>query len=101
MGWGGGLKQGTSAAISVTKVMAARLSVIQAFDLVFQDEVDRDLEEDVSEHEDNVEENSDNSPSEEEDFDEEEQAARQTFMSKNGALCWSSLLQLSAGRMAA
>ena len=55
----------------------------------------------MSEHEDNVEENSDNSPSEEEDFDEEEQAARQTFVSKNGALCWSSLPQQVAGRMAA
>ena len=99
---GGGLKhyKGTRAAISVTNVMAARLDVIQAFDIVFQDEVDIDLEE-VSEHEDNMEENSDNSPSEEEDFDEEEQAARQTFMSKNGALCWSSLLQQVAGRMAA
>ncbi|KAK9517545.1 hypothetical protein VZT92_022908 [Zoarces viviparus] len=88
--------------------MAARFSVQQALDLFLQDEkkekkrkrrpyeeVDSNLE-DVSEQEDNVEENSDYSPS-----DEDEQAAKQMFMWKNSAICWSSLLHQVAGRMAA
>lgn len=56
-----------------------------------QHEVDGDLEEDVSEQEDNVEENSDYSPFDEDDSGGEEQAARQKFMSENSAICWSYL----------
>ncbi|KAI3352471.1 hypothetical protein L3Q82_005196 [Scortum barcoo] len=70
--------------------MAARLGVQQTLDLIFQDEeVDSDLDEDVSEQEDNVEENSDYSPSDEDDSDGEEQAARQ-----GGHLCRKTVLSV-------
>lgn len=82
--------------------MAARLTVQEVLDQIFQDEeADSDLEEDVSEQEDNMEENSDYSPSDEDDSEGEVQAARETFMSKNNAISWSSLPHQVAGRMAA
>lgn len=72
--------------------MEARLTVQEAFGQIFQDEeADNDLEEDVSKQEDNMEENSDYSPSDQDDSDGEEQAPRETFMSKNNAISWSSL----------
>lgn len=55
----------------------------------------------MSEQEDNMEENSDYSPSDEADSEGEEQAARETFMSKNNTISWSSLPYQVAGRMAA
>lgn len=62
--------------------------------MIFQDEeVDSDLEE----QEENLEENSDYS-SFDNDSEEEEQAARETFMAKYNVISWSSLPPTVAGK---
>lgn len=64
----------------------------EVLNLVFQDEeADSDLEEDVSEQENNMEENSNYRHCDEDNLEEEYQAARKTFKSKNYQLIFTSI----------
>ena len=66
--------------------------------MIFENkEADSDLENDVSEQDDNLEEKSASSPSDD-CSEEEEQTARETFTTKNNVISLSSLSHTVAGR---